>query len=407
VDLEPEAVDVGESPRLRSGYALKRLDASEGPRRWILEDLHNGKLVRFSDQEAQLLQLLDGRRSLSELTGESERQLGSAGPARLARLLADLAARDLLAGGPGAPAEVRPEGVRGLLSPREKAWAGAGALFDKLYRRAGWVLFTRPALTFFGVLAALGIGVFGFLVFGRYGTPFVVAHKIGLGGLVFVLGRFAVVAFHETAHGLAMASFGRRVRKAGLKLVLVFPYAYVDTSAIWFEPRRRRMAVSAAGPVSDFVLGAVFSLFCLALSPGTIRDILFQLAFAAYLGALFNLNPMLERDGYHILVDLLREPALRRRAREQLRARLSGQGSAKISPVLKRYALLSLAWSAGAAIFVAAMSLRYEGPLAALVTGPVAWTMLVGMWGALFAPVIAMIGLPLRERRRAARVSQA
>ena len=47
------------------------------------------------------------------------------------------------------------------------------------------------------------------------------------------------------------------------------------------------------------------------------RDIFFQLAFAAYVGAFFNLNPFIERDGYHILVDVLREPGLRRRAREQ------------------------------------------------------------------------------------------
>ena len=58
-----------------------------------------------------------------------------------------------------------------------------------------------------------GIGVFAALIALRYGTPFVVANKIGLGGLVFLLGRFAVVAVHETAHGLTMASFGRRVRE--------------------------------------------------------------------------------------------------------------------------------------------------------------------------------------------------
>ena len=33
-------------------------------------------------------------------------------------------------------------------------------------------------------------------------TPFVVASKVGLGGLVFLLGRFVVVAVHELAHGL-------------------------------------------------------------------------------------------------------------------------------------------------------------------------------------------------------------
>jgi putative peptide zinc metalloprotease protein len=399
--LEP-ATNFGERPRLRSGYALKRLEAAEGPRRWVLNDLRKGKFLHLSDEDAALLQLLDGRRELSELTQEAERRFGAAGPARLARLLAGLEDRGLLAGGesPSLESDSPPRDRYRFLRARETSWAGAGDLFDKLYRRGGWLLFTRPAVITYPLLAALGTIVFGFLVVGRYGTPFVVAHKIGLGGLVFVIGRFAVVALHETAHGLAMASFGRRVRKAGLKLLLVFPYAYVDTSEIWFEPRKRRIAVSAAGPVSDFVLGGVFSICCLVLSAATLRDIFFQLAFGAYLGALFNLNPTLERDGYQILVDFLREPGLRRRAREQLRASLSGRGGGSSSPVLTRYALLSLVWSAVAAVFVAGMSLRYLQPLDAVAPRPVAWTLLAALWLAVFAPVVGMIGPPLRERLR-------
>src|SRR4051794_26212938 len=133
-----------------------------------------------------------------------------------------------------------------------------------------------------------------------------------------------------------MTSFGRRVGAAGIKLVLVFPYAFVDTSDAWFEPRRRRMAVSAAGPVSDFSLGAVFSLLALVLPAGAERDVVFQLALAAYIGGLFNLNPFLERDGYHVLVDLLREPTPRRRAREDLRRRLGGRAEGGASPGLSR-----------------------------------------------------------------------
>jgi putative peptide zinc metalloprotease protein len=402
-DLASAATDFGERPRLRSGYALKRLEAGEGPRRWVLKDLRDGRFFHFSDADAALLQLLDGRRPLADLTIEAERQLGAAGPARLARLLADLGSRNLLSGSDSEPGGAGPSyrGVNRMLKPRELSWAGAGKLFDQLYGRGGWLLFTRPALVALSLVAVLGIFVFGFLVAGRYGTPFVVARKIGLGGVVFVLGRFAVVAFHETAHGLTMSSFGRRVRKAGLKVLLVFPYAYVDTSEAWFEPRRRRIAVSAAGPVSDFVLGGAFSLCSLAVAAGTVRDIFFQLAFAAYLGALFNLNPMLERDGYHILVDLLRQPGLRRRAREQLGRRLSGSGDQSSSPVLRRYALLSIAWSAGAALFVSVLSIRYEAPLAAAVPKPVAWMLLAGLWAALFTPIAVMVGAPLRQRLRA------
>ena len=70
--------------------------------------------------------------------------------------------------------------------------------------------------------------------------------------------------------------------------------------------------MSAAGPAADLVVGAVFSLACLlqragiacATSASSSRS-------ARYVGACFNLNPFLDRDGYQILVDVLREPNLR------------------------------------------------------------------------------------------------
>ena len=116
---------------------------------------------------------------------------------------------------------------------------------------------------------------------------------------------------HELAHGLAMESVGRPVQRAGLKLLFVFPYAFVDTSEVWFEPRRRRQLVTVAGPLSDFALAGLFAIICLVLSPGTMRDICFQVATGGYIAALFNLNPFLERDGYHLLADGLRVPGLR------------------------------------------------------------------------------------------------
>ena len=61
-------------------------------------------------------------------------------------------------------------------------------MFERIYRSGGWLLFTRPALIGLVVLMVAGLGIFGYLIGGRYGTPFVVADKIGVGGLVF-LGR--------------------------------------------------------------------------------------------------------------------------------------------------------------------------------------------------------------------------
>ncbi len=393
--------EAGARPRIRSGYVLKRLDASEGANRWVLRDLSSDRFLRMSDADAELFQLIDGRRSLPELIREAEQRSGAAGPALLARLLSELAERGLLSGVAGVePVETAPSGLlKRLAKPREKTWAGAGELFERIYTRGGWRLFTRPALAAIAALVLVGLVVFPYLVVARYGTPFVVAKKIGLGGLVFILGRFAIVAIHETAHGLTMASYGRRVRAAGLKLLLIFPYAYVDTSEAWFEPRRRRIAISAAGPVSDLSLGALFALCCLALPAGAMRDILFQLAFAAYLGAFFNLNPFVERDGYQILVDLLREPGLRRRAREQLARRLGGGGRTDDSPVLARYAVFGVAWSAVAACFAAGMSLRYESRLVELAPEPAVWAALAALWVAFFLPVIVVLSRPASDQR--------
>jgi putative peptide zinc metalloprotease protein len=400
-EMSTPATHFGMRPRVRSGYALKRLEVEEGPRRWILRDLSREGFLRLSDNDAQLFELIDGTRSLVDLIGEAEQRFGATGPARLARLLADLGERGFLSGVAGTQARAEKPGFwRRLITPRETVMRGLGDRFDALYRHGAWVLFTRPALWLIGTLCVAGIGVFAALIALRYGTPFVVAQKIGLGGLVFLLGRFAVVAVHETAHGLTMASFGRRVEKAGLKLVLILPYAYVDTSEAWFEPRRRRIAISAAGPVSDLSLGAIFSLCCLALPEGTVRDIFFQLAFAAYVGAFFNLNPFIERDGYHMLVDWLREPGLRRRAREQFARRLSGRGRSSDSPVLAKYSLWGLAWTVLAGVFAVVLTLRYEPIMTTLAPDWVVHVVMGTLWVAFFVPALVVVGKPLVQRIR-------
>src|SRR5215204_1018502 len=72
----------GDHPRVRSGYALKRLEASEGDRRWVLRDLESDHFLRMSDADAGLFELLDGRHSLADLVREAEQRGGSEGPGR-------------------------------------------------------------------------------------------------------------------------------------------------------------------------------------------------------------------------------------------------------------------------------------------------------------------------------------
>jgi putative peptide zinc metalloprotease protein len=394
----------GLRPRLRSGYALKRLEEGEGKERYVLQDMRGGGFARLDEDEARLLELLDGRYELAELVAEAERLQGPAGPGLLARLVADLGARGMLADVDAATGEtVAARGWRRLLTPRRIDMPWAPGLVDRIYKAGGFILFTRVAFVLEALVAAAGLAAFVYLVAGRYGTPFVVAKHVGLGGAVFVAGRFLAVSLHELAHGLTIASFGRRVRSAGLKVVGIFPYAYVDTSEAWFEPRRRRIAISAAGPVSDSIVAGTASLIALPLSAGTVRDVLFQVAFGAYVAGFMNLNPFLDRDGYHMLVDLLREPQLRRRSRARLAGAISGRGGAPERRLVTAFAFSSLLWLLAAGGLTAGLASLYTDRLVA-VTGSRAlvWALVGALAAIAFVPVGLTVLRPLRERFKGA-----
>ncbi len=198
---------------------------------------------------------------------------------------------------------------------------GAGPAAARLHRAGGWLLLTAPALS--SRRSSRWSGPRDASCSTGGGTPLRVAGSVGFGALAFALGRVLLVAAHEAAHALALVEVGRAPRRAGLKAVLGIPFAFVDTSAAWFEPRRRRMAVAAAGPAADLVLAGAFALGAAALPGGTLRQVAFQLALAGYAGALVNLNPLLDRDGSQLLADALDQPGC---------ARGRGRGCATRSP---------------------------------------------------------------------------
>ena len=182
-----------------------------------------------------------------------------------------------------------------------------------------------------------------------------------------------------------MASYGRKVEKAGLKLLFIFPYAFV------VHPRRGSSRGAggsrspAAGPVSDFSVGAVFSPCC-QLPDGTVRDIFFNLAFAAYVGAFFNLNPFIDRDGYQMLVDVLKELGCGAARRSSSPARSRARAATRPTSVLARYSFFGLAWSFLAAFFAIGMTLRYKPIMDNFAPDYVVWAVLIYALGRLLHP---------------------
>jgi putative peptide zinc metalloprotease protein len=105
------------------------------------------------------------------------------------------------------------------------------------------------------------------------------------------------------------------------------PVAFVDTSDLWLATRRQQILASLAGPYADLLFGGVLSLAALAGGDTLPAAICWQLALGSYLSVVLNLNPLLEYDGYYVLMDALRRPNLRQHSTRRLGDLLRGRST--------------------------------------------------------------------------------
>ncbi|MBC8162644.1 MAG: cyclic nucleotide-binding protein, partial [Roseiflexaceae bacterium] len=184
--------------------------------------------------------------------------------------------------------------------------------YSAMFRAGGWLLFTPLFLALWLLVALAGGGAFVALLLAGGSANAGAGLPLQIAALWLAL--LLSFLLHESAHALAVKQFGRTLRGGGLMLYFGAPAFYVDTSDIWRSSRRARVLVSAAGPMSDLFIGGLAALLAFFQPEAAFAAVAWKLAFTCYIATLFNLNPLLELDGYYILVDLLRLPDLRRRA---------------------------------------------------------------------------------------------
>lgn len=126
---------------------------------------------------------------------------------------------------------------------------------------------------------------------------------------------------HELGHALFTKAWGGSVTECGVVFILGTPLPYVDaTSATGFSQKRKRLMVSAAGMAVELFIAAAAFLIWLMIEDGLLRSILFNLMVLGSISTLlFNGNPLLKFDGYHLLCDMIEVPNLAARASEQFR----------------------------------------------------------------------------------------
>ena len=286
-----------------------------------------GRYLRLDPADLQLYVLMDGRRTIQEIVVAHLEQAGVFAIDRLARLTASLRANGFFGEEPPllyeklfARRAMRDPIARASLFLRRLVtwdiarWSNADGVVDRVYRLGGWLAFTR-----IGAALLVGFGLYGlWLWFQEVRDPTLQLVTINgsyvAGILALTVLQVLSISVHEAGHALAIRHYKRHVRRFGVAMYYLFPCFYVDSTDMTLGSRAQRIVVSLAGPFAGLTTAAACAVAAAAL-PGTLAgEIFFKAASLFVFQFVFNLLPILELDGYHVLVDAVDAPFLRQRA---------------------------------------------------------------------------------------------
>ena len=205
----------------------------------------------------------------------------------------------------------------GFLSLRIPLWDP-----DRFLQRTGpvmaWVLGRWGLASYALLMLAAGLSL-------MHGADSLFSHTQGVlapGNLVLLYVGFLIAKLvHEWGHAAVCRHFGGEVHSVGVMLLMFAPLPFVDATASWgFRSRGQRLLVGFAGVLAELAVAAVAACVWANTAPGAINALAYNVIFAASVStALFNLNPLMRFDGYHMLVDAIDVPNLYQRSRDQLK----------------------------------------------------------------------------------------
>ena len=336
-DLDHQVSPGAFRPRVVDGIESVGQTTRDGVDYVVVHNPAAGRYLKLDPREFEVMGRMDGTLTVNQLVDEFFPSYGLMAFARIPALVHQLRNSQFLTDPPidawagldtaitGRSADdLAARLARGFVQTRIPLRSAAHHI-DRVYRRAGRLLFSRPAVRVGAVFAVAGPVLFGVELFrGRYDV-YRVGGSYAAATLVYALLTFVAVVIHELGHGCAVVHAGRRVREGGLLIYFGLPSAYVDTTDVWMVPRRDRLRTSLAGPWTGLVLGGITATLTVLLPRGPVGTVLFAMTLVFAVAELVNFNPLLELDGYYMLIDLLEKPLLRPRSIRFVRSELGGK----------------------------------------------------------------------------------
>jgi putative peptide zinc metalloprotease protein len=315
-------------PQLRSHAHVHR-QRFRGKAWYVLRDSASGKLHRFSPGAYQVLQLMDGRRSIDGIWQEVAAATGVDAPTQdeVIELLSKLHAGDLLQTDlPPDVAELTERGAKQKRQKRLQSFINPMSIRIPLWDPDPFLNRTWPAVAWlFGpvgiilwLLALVPALVIGAMHWNEL-TGSLSDRVLTADNLVMLLVVYpAIKLLHEMGHAYAVKSGDGEVHEMGVMLLVLAPIPYVDATASGaFRSKWRRAFVGAAGMMVELFLASLAVVVWVLVEPGLVRSAAYNVIFVAGMSTLvFNGNPLLRYDAYYILADLIEIPNLAQRANQ-------------------------------------------------------------------------------------------
>ena len=347
-------------PELGSWVELRRFDLRWDNSYAIVGNRRDFVYYKLTPAEADVLDLVDGTRTVGEIVVEHLRVSGELDLLAVVELIRSLHEGNFLTEryvdiDAALEQALHPQqgpraGFKRFVKTLSVEWSGAERMVLWLYRHGMRQLF-RPVGIVLSALVALA-GFVAFFSVEDSGRFHLTTQSVGIGFLVLFALNLAIVFVHELGHAALLVHYQGRVKSAGFRIYFGSPAFFVESSDALLLDRRQRIAQAFAGPYVEMVFAAVGSITLWAAPDASFAPLLYRFCLLNYFVLFLNLVPLLELDGYWILSDVIQVPDLRPRSlafiRRDVWAKLARRERWHASEVgLGLYATVGVAFTIG------------------------------------------------------------
>lgn len=293
----------------------------EGQNFYILKDPVTRKFFRVGEPEYLIIQNLDGKTTLLEISQNLDRKFNLAvSPPAIEKFITQLESFGFLVSEETSRETVRlayqakrPKSTfQKIIFLKLRAF-DPNLLLDKLFGKIKFV-FSKPFVSISALVVLLAL----YITISSWGEfSYSISSLYQFSSILGIwLTAFWVVALHEFAHAFTCKYYGGEVREMGFLLLYFQPCFYCNLSEAWLFPeRRQKLIVGFSGAYFQiFIWGLATVVWRVTDPEALISQIAFITMITSGVLVLFNFNPLIKLDGYYLLSDYLQIPNLRKKA---------------------------------------------------------------------------------------------